>query len=51
MKKKCLIETTADYSFPIPLLTDLFSGFQDRLKEMGFTEPNWIRVCKYSSDV
>lgn len=28
IRYKCLIETTADYSSPIPLFTDVFQGFK-----------------------
>lgn len=42
---------TADYKSSSPLFTDMFQGFQDSLKGMGSTVPNWIWVCKYCSDV
>ena len=51
IRYKCLIETTADYSSLHPFVYRRVSGFQDSLKGMGSTEPNWIWVCKYCSDV
>lgn len=48
---KCLTELIVGLQLPYSFVYGHVSGFQDSLKGMGSTEPNWIWVCKYCSDV